>query len=122
MKVESVISSNNNSYYGTANSNQSQVTSEVEAAKMRMGNGTENVNNNFPAEKKLIELIEKSNKDLVLSNTSLKFSIHETTKEIIVKVINNETKEVIREIPPEKILDMIASMLEKTGVFIDKKA
>jgi len=30
----------------------------------------------------------------------------------MVKVIDSETKEVIREIPPEKILDMVAAMLE----------
>ncbi|MFT9494672.1 flagellar protein FlaG [Anaerosolibacter sp.] len=77
---------------------------------------------NFPGEKQLIEIIEKSNQDLQMQNTSLKFSIHEKTKQILVKLVDNDTKEVVREIPPEKILDMVAAMLERTGLFVDKKA
>lgn len=75
----------------------------------------------FPGEKQLIDAIEKANKDFKTINTSLKFSIHEETKQILVKIIDNETKEVLREIPPEKILDMVASMLERVGLFVDKK-
>ncbi|QXM07421.1 flagellar protein FlaG [Crassaminicella indica] len=77
---------------------------------------------NFPGEHQLIEAIEKSNKDLKLDNTSLHFSIHEKTKQIMVKIIDNETKETIREIPSEKILDMVAAMMERTGLFVDQKA
>ncbi|KXZ39063.1 flagellar protein FlaG [Alkalithermobacter thermoalcaliphilus JW-YL-7 = DSM 7308] len=82
-------------------------------------NKEENVS--FPGERKLIEAIEKANKELLGMDTSLKFSIHEKTKQITVKVIDNKTEEVIREIPPEKILDMVYDMLEKTGLFVDKK-
>lgn len=77
---------------------------------------------NFPGEKLIIDAIEKSNRGLQMSNSSLQFSVHEGTKEIMVKVIDNVTKEVIREIPSEKILDMVAAMLERTGLFVDKKA
>src|SRR5688572_3840811 len=55
-------------------------------------------------ERKLIEAIEKANQTLRGVNTNFEFTIHEQTKEIMVKVINSETNEVIREIPPEKIL------------------
>ncbi len=84
---------------------------------------SQSVNNSqFPGEKKLIEIIEKSNQDLKWYDTSLKFSIHEKTKQITVKIIDNKTKETLREIPPEKILDMVAAMLERTGLFVDKRA
>jgi flagellar protein FlaG len=84
---------------------------------------SQSVNNSqFPGEKKLIEIIEKSNQDLKWYDTSLKFSIHEKTKQITVKIIDNRTKETLREIPPEKILDMVAAMLERTGLFVDKRA
>lgn len=78
----------------------------------------------FPGEKKLIQLIEKSNKELKSQDLSLKFSIHEKTKAINVKVIRtlpDGKKEVVREFPPEKILDMVASMMEKAGLFVDKR-
>ena len=78
-------------------------------------------NVSFPGEKKLVEAIEKKEKELLGANTSLKFSIHEKTKQIIVKIVDDETKKVIKEIPPEKIIDMIADMCERAGIFIDKK-
>ena len=64
------------------------------------------------SEKAFIEAIEKANKVLTGAETQFEFSIHEKTKEIMVKVIDINTREVIREIPPEKILDMVATMLK----------
>jgi flagellar protein FlaG len=37
-----------------------------------------------------------------------------------VKIYKND--EVIREIPPEKILDMVAKMMELAGILVDEKA
>ena len=71
-------------------------------------------------ELELIEAIERANKTLMGINTNFKFSIHEDTKAIMVKVINSETQEVIREIPPEKILDMVAKMWELAGLIVDR--
>jgi len=39
----------------------------------------------------------------------------------MVKVIDINTNEVIREIPPEKILDMVATMLEMAGIIVDER-
>jgi len=72
-------------------------------------------------EKKLIEAIEKANKTLMGVNTSFEFIIHEQTKEIMVRVINSETNEVIREIPPEKILDLVAKIWELAGILVDER-
>lgn len=71
-------------------------------------------------ELELIEAIERANNTLRGINTNFQFSIHEDTKAIMVKVINSDTKEIIREIPPEKILDMVAKMWEMAGIFIDR--
>ena len=65
--------------------------------------------------------IEKINKMLVTENRSFEYSVHEKTKDIMVKVIDTETKEVIREIPPEKILDLVARLCELAGLFVDEK-
>lgn len=72
-------------------------------------------------ERKLIEAIEKANQTLRGVNTNFEFTIHEQTKEIMVKVINSETNEVIREIPPEKILDLVAKMWELAGILVDER-
>lgn len=73
------------------------------------------------SEKTIIDAIEKANKAITGINTQLEFSIHEKSKEIMVKVIDSDTQKVIREIPPEKILDMVATMLEMAGIIVDER-
>jgi flagellar protein FlaG len=77
---------------------------------------------NIPiSEEQLIRTIAKSLKILEGPQTSFDISVHEKTKNIMVKVLNRENGEVIREIPPEKILDMVANMMEVAGVIINKR-
>ncbi|WMM24157.1 flagellar protein FlaG [Tissierella sp. MB52-C2] len=73
------------------------------------------------SEEDVIGLIEKANKDFIIYDRRFEFSIHEKTKQIMVKVIDVTTDEVIRELPPEKILDIVASMWEVAGIIVDKK-
>jgi flagellar protein FlaG len=72
-------------------------------------------------EDELHKTIDKILKTLEGDSTSLKFDIHKDTNTIMVKVIDNNTQKVIREIPPEKILDMIASIWKLVGIIIDEK-
>lgn len=73
------------------------------------------------SEKTIIETIEKANKAVLGTNTKFEFSIHEKTKQIMVKILNSETNEIIRELPSEKVLDMVANICEIAGVIVDKK-
>jgi len=73
------------------------------------------------SERVLIEAIEKANKSICGGMRKFEFSIHEQTKQIMVKVLDSETNEVIREIPPEKILDMVAKMWELAGLIVDER-
>lgn len=72
-------------------------------------------------EKLIIDAIEKANKKVMGPNKEFEFAIHESTKQIMVKVLDSETKEIIREIPPEKVLDAVAQMCELAGLFVDEK-
>ena len=69
----------------------------------------------------VIEAIEQANRALQTNNAYLKFSIHEKTHQIMVKVVDSQTDEVIRELPPEKVLDMVARMWELAGILVDEK-
>lgn len=73
------------------------------------------------SEKVVIEAIEKANKAISGGMRKFEFSIHERTKEIMVKVIDSETDKVIREIPPEKILDLVATIWEMVGILVDER-
>ncbi|HHX94548.1 MAG TPA: flagellar protein FlaG [Clostridia bacterium] len=59
---------------------------------------------------------------LRVRNTRFEFSVHEGTEKIMVKVIDEGTDEIIREIPPEQILNMVAKMWELAGLLVDKRA
>lgn len=83
--------------------------------------GRREENNIKLSEKSIKEVIENTNKKLVATDRKFEFSINEETNDIIVKVINKETDEIIREIPSEKILDMVAKMMDLAGLFIDEK-
>lgn len=72
-------------------------------------------------DKAVIDAIKKANKKLDGGDREFEFTVHEKTKQIVVKIIDKQTHEVIREIPQEKILDMIASMCEMAGLMVDEK-
>ena len=69
----------------------------------------------------VIQAIEKANDAISVANKKFEYSIHEKTNQIMVKVIDTDTNEVIREIPPEKILDMVAKMWEMVGILVDER-
>lgn len=53
--------------------------------------------------------------------TRCEYSYHKETNRVSIKVINEDTDEVIREIPPEKSLDMLQKMWEMAGILVDEK-
>ncbi len=57
----------------------------------------------------------------MIHNVDLHFSIHEATGRTFVKVINSDTGEMVREIPPEQILDLAAKIGEMMGILYDHK-
>lgn len=73
------------------------------------------------SDKAVMDAIDRVNKAISGSNREFKFSVHQKTKQIMVKVIDSDTKEVIREIPPEKVLDMVAQMWEMAGILVDER-
>lgn len=75
---------------------------------------------NFPKEK-VKEIVDSMNKFMEASPTALKFEFHEKLNEYYVKIIDEKTREVVREIPPKKMLDYYAAMNEFIGLMVDKK-
>lgn len=63
--------------------------------------------------------VEKLNKNMQHSEAI--FGIHEGTNRVMIKIVDRESKEVIKELPPEKTLDMIAKVWELAGIMIDEK-
>lgn len=56
-----------------------------------------------------------------MHHTQLSFKYHEDTNRISITVTDSDTDEVIREIPPEKTLDMLAKAWEMAGLLVDER-
>ena len=57
----------------------------------------------------------------VMRKTQCIFKYHEDTNRISITVKDSDTDEIIREIPPEKALDMLAKAWELAGLMVDEK-
>ena len=69
----------------------------------------------------LKKAVDDINKRAVDGQSEAVFGIHDKTNRITIKIIDKETKEVIKEFPPEKTLDMIAKVWEMAGLMVDEK-
>ncbi len=80
-----------------------------------------NMNSSFSKED-LTHVVNGMNKFLKASpQTHLKFEFHDQLNEYYVTLVDEVTDEVVREIPPKKLLDMFAAMTEYLGIMVDKK-
>lgn len=95
----------------------------VAVAKSQDSNGKQGYesqeNNQQPSNESIKRAVENINKNL--KNSEAIFGIHEKTNRVTIKIVDKETKEVIKELPPEKTLDMIAKAWELAGLLVDEK-
>lgn len=104
-------------------------TSEKQQSSSEDTSGQENQEQLFdegiPIQEVSKEKVENAIRDINAkirpTRTECQFSYHEETKRISIKVLDQASGEVIREIPPEKTLDMIAKTLELAGILVDEK-
>ena len=73
-------------------------------------------------EKDIKKAVKKLNNFLQDEGTHAEYSIHKELHRLMIKIIDNDTNKVILEVPPKKIVDMVAKMCELAGVLVDKKA
>ncbi len=66
-------------------------------------------------------LVQKLNDTIKQLNDSVKFSYSEDIKGLIVKVIDNKTGQVIRQIPPEELIKLEASLAQSIGLIFNKE-
>lgn len=69
----------------------------------------------------LKKMIAEMNRKISSRNEEAVFGVHEKTNRIMIKILDKDTKEILKEFPPEKTLDMIASIWEMAGILVDEK-
>lgn len=75
--------------------------------------------NDKVSNEQLKKAVEELNKKI--GNSEAVFGVHEDTNRVTIKIIDKDTKKVLKELPPEKTLDMIARVWEMAGILIDEK-
>ena len=92
-------------------------------ASSEKGNASENAdggeNRQAASQEQIRKAVESMNKKM--ANAEAVFGIHEGTNRVTIKIVDKETKKTIKELPPEKTLDMIAKVWEMAGILVDEK-
>jgi flagellar protein FlaG len=140
-QVKTQIQEKNQSQSEIVNSEASGATQtielKVEAADNSTNNGadsqsgaqtfTKNQDRLEATEEQIQEDNEKVRKAIsemskrVKSNTEAVFGIHDKTNRVTIKMVDKDTKKVIKEFPPDETLDMIAKVWEIAGIMVDEK-
>lgn len=69
--------------------------------------------------KKAVDELNKLFKD---KSTYVEYEVYGKSKSITIKILDNKTKEIVKEIPPRKLIDMVDKFCELAGIFVDKRA
>lgn len=72
-----------------------------------------------PSEATINDAVSSANRRM--DRTRCEYSYHKETNRVSIKVFDADTDEVIREIPPEKSLDMLQKMWEMAGILVDER-
>ncbi|KGX93956.1 flagellar protein FlaG [Pontibacillus halophilus JSM 076056 = DSM 19796] len=67
------------------------------------------------------KLVQQLNTFLEPVNTHVQYRMHEKLNEFYISIVDSNTDEVLREVPPKKLLDVYAGMIEAMGLLIDEK-
>ena len=79
------------------------------------GQAKQTISENSQIRKAVDEINKKAH------NSEAVFGIHEATNRVTIKIVDKDTKKVLKEYPPEKTLDMIAKVWEMAGLLVDQK-
>ncbi|WP_291493752.1 flagellar protein FlaG [Desulfurella sp.] len=102
---------NENNFFSVSTTNPSQVST----------NEKSDINSTSLSKNDVKKLIQKLNDSISSLNDSVKFSYSEDAKGLIVKVIDSKTGQVIRQIPPEELIKLEASLAQSIGIIFNKE-
>ena len=79
------------------------------------GQAKQTISENSQIRKAVDEINKKAH------NSEAVFGIHDATNRVTIKIVDKDTKKVLKEYPPEKNPDMIAKVWEMAGLLVDQK-
>lgn len=72
-------------------------------------------------ENDLKKAVDSVNKNLGKDDSHIEYEVYGKFRDITIKLVDNNTKRVIKEMPPKNIIDMITKFCEMAGLFLDQK-
>lgn len=115
-KTEDVVAQSRNSATSKVTENTINATTEEKKNEKDTTNGepTVSITSNETIKKAVNEINQRTNTEAI-------FGFHDATNRVTIKIVDKESKEVIKEYPPEETLDMIAKVWELAGILVDEK-
>lgn len=74
-----------------------------------------------PSKNTIDSVVSEANQKMRLTKTRCEYSYDEPTKRVSIKVYDKDSDTLIREVPPEKSLEMLQKMWEIAGIIVDEK-
>lgn len=70
---------------------------------------------------KIAASVAEVNQRLLGKDMKLTYEVHERTGRTMVRLVDMQTNEVIKEIPPANMLDVIGKIWDDMGIAVDRK-
>lgn len=115
------VDGNQSQYLDTNIVNNSISVNQAKESQKNNNDNNENLKDKAYEKKDLDKAVNKLNKFLEDENTHAEYSYHKDLGTLMIKIVDKDTDKIILELPPEKILNMVASMCKQVGL-LDKKA
>lgn len=68
------------------------------------------------------EIVDALNKLMDINRSEVQFSLFQDPRALIIRVIDRQSGQIVREMPSEKILRMLQAFLGMLGLLLDQKA
>ena len=121
MRVDSVESLSNRQIHNNNSNNQSTRVNRNDNSNRKPESLREKQQySEQDLEDEVRESVKDVNEIVDKVKEGLSFQIHEDTEKMMVKVVDLNTDEVIKELPPEEMLDLQARIHEMVGILIDE--
>ena len=97
------------------------VKTDTKAASVNESNTEVNAEKKV-TEKDVNKAVEKLNKLFEDKGTYVQYEVYGKFHNVSIKIFDEKTNQVIKEIPPKKLVEMVEKLCELAGVLVDEKA
>lgn len=98
---------------------QSQTATKAAASGSKQDVATEAAE---PTREQVVDAVDKIKQSLPASAQSLEFSIDETSKQTVVKIVDLDTREIVRQMPSKEALEIAKALDKAIGNLIKETA